>query len=77
MFILVVYVSVDNGATWIDADTPPGPLLPPGVTPQFKIVITNNGTVTLTNINVTDDVFGPIGILPSLDPGQSFEWIIS
>lgn len=71
------FVSVDNGATWIHANTPPGPLLPAGVTPQFKFVVTNTGAVTLTNITVTDNVFGLIGNLASLDPSASFEWIIS
>lgn len=70
------YVSVDNGATWQEADTSPGPLLPDGVTPQFKFIVTNTGDVTLTNIEVTDSVFGVIGTLPSLDPGDSNEWII-
>ena len=70
------YVSVDNGATWIDADTPPGPLLPSGVTPQFRFVVTNTGSVPLTNIQVTDTVYGFIGMLPLLDPGQQYEWII-
>ncbi|MEN6350448.1 MAG: hypothetical protein ABFD08_13770 [Syntrophomonas sp.] len=70
------YVSVDNGQTWIDADTPPGPLLPPGVIPQFRFVVTNNGGAPLTNIQVTDDVFGLIGTVPSLDPGDVVEFII-
>lgn len=70
------YVSVDNGATWLDAETPPGPLLSAGVTPQFKIIVTNTGDVTFTNIEVTDNVFGVIGTLVSLDPGVSNEWII-
>lgn len=71
------FVSVDNGVTWLEADTPPGPLLPEGVTPQFKIVVTNTGDVTLTNIEVTDSVFGNIGTLASLNPGVSNEWILS
>lgn len=71
------YVSVDNGATWLEADTPPGPLLPAGITPQFKIVVTNTGDVTLTNIQVTDTVFGNVGTLASMAPGASNEWILS
>ncbi len=59
-----------------DADTPPGPFLPPNVTPQFRFVVTNTGNVTLTDIEVTDDVLGPIATLQSLAPGQSEEWII-
>ncbi|MGE5456008.1 MAG: hypothetical protein ACM3O4_02775 [Ignavibacteriales bacterium] len=70
------YVSVDNGVTWIDANTPPGPKLNQGVTPQFKYVITNIGETPLTNIIVTDDVFGSIGTIPELLPGDSYEFII-
>lgn len=71
------YVSIDNGVTWIDADTPPGPLLPSGITPQFRFVVTNTGRGILTNIQVTDTVYGVIGTLPVLNPGQQFEWLIS
>lgn len=69
-------VSVDNGVTFVDADTAPGPLLPPGVTPQFKFVVTNNGGAVLTNIVVTDDVFGLIGTVDTMNPGDTVEFII-
>lgn len=71
------YVSPDNGVTWIVANTPPGPLLSPGITPKFKFIVTNTGNVTMTNISVNDSVLGAIGTLPSLESGQSFEWIDS
>lgn len=70
------FVSVDNGQTFLPADTPPGPLLPPGVTPQFLIVVTNNGNVPIQNIAVTDSEFGPIGTIPILLPTQSAQFPI-
>ncbi|WP_442597929.1 hypothetical protein [Neobacillus sp. D3-1R] len=63
-------VSVDNGETYVDANTSPGPLLPPGVTPQFKLVVTNTGNVPLQNVTVTDSDFGLITIIPLMDPGE-------
>jgi hypothetical protein len=68
---------VDEGQTWIDANTPPGPHLLNGITPQFRFVITNTGDVIITDITVTDSVLGLIGTLPSLNPGATFEWIIA
>jgi hypothetical protein len=70
------FVSVDGGLTWHDADTPPGPLLPPGNVPYFKFVVTNNGAAPLTDITVTDSVLGLIGTIESLFPGDSEEFIM-
>ncbi len=66
-------VSVDGGQTWQDADTATGPhvLLP--ATVQFKVIVTNNGNVTLTGIVVTDSDFTFTGVVPSLAPGASDE----
>ena len=71
------YVSVDGGVTWHGADSPPGPYLPPGASPQFKFVVTNTGNAPLTDISVTDTFFGPVGTLESLAPGDSYEWVIT
>lgn len=70
------YVSPDNGITWIDAQIAPGPTIYSNVTPQFKFVVTNTGNVTLTNIVLTDNVYGPIGMLPSLIAGSTSQWIV-
>lgn len=48
------YVSVDNGATWDEADVVPGPTATVGDAVQFKVVVTNTGDVTIYNIVVTD-----------------------
>ncbi len=74
---IVKYVSPDNGTTWIDANTPPGPYVPPCVTPQFKYVVCNTGNVNITNVIVNDDILGNIGVIDTLGIGEKFEWIIA
>ncbi|MGN8648356.1 DUF7507 domain-containing protein [Gracilibacillus sp. HCP3S3_G5_1] len=69
-------VSPDNGATWFDADNPPGPNVVQGTNPQFRFTVTNTGNVTLTNVQVTDDVLGQIAIIPNLAPGASQQFIV-
>ncbi len=73
---ILKYVSVDNGVTWIHSTTPKGPLLPDGVTPMFKYVVTNTGNTPLTNVAVNDDVLGEIASGISLAVGESQTWII-
>ncbi|WP_166740150.1 DUF7507 domain-containing protein [Halalkalibacterium halodurans] len=63
-------VSVDNGATFISANESPGPLLPEGVSPQFRFIVTNTGNVPLQNVIVTDNVYGFIANVPSMNPGD-------
>jgi len=70
------FVSVDEGQTWNDAQTRPGPLLPNGITVQFKYVVTNIGNVPFTNIIITDDVLGQISTIPSLAVGETQEFIV-
>jgi len=72
------YVSIDDGVTWEDANTPTGPLAIAGRDILFKIVITNGGDVTLTNIMLTDSVYDTSGCtLPaSLAPGESHYCVI-
>jgi len=44
-----------NGSTWDDADTAPGPSLTSAQNPVvFQFVITNNGNVALSSVNLTD-----------------------
>jgi hypothetical protein len=54
-----------------DADSPTGPVVPVGSTVTFDFVVTNTGNITLTNVAVSDDILGPIGIIASLAPGAS------
>ncbi len=51
------FVSLDGGATWLDADTAPGPNLLFGTNPQFRFIVRNTGNVTLTGISLTDSDF--------------------
>jgi hypothetical protein len=68
-------VSVDEGSTFVAANVSPGPFLPPGVTPQFKFIITNTGNTPLQNITITDSVYGPIDTILNMIPGEIDEII--
>lgn len=70
-------VSGDGGATWEDADTPPGPMLPSGIDPRFRFTVTNTGNVALSNVEVTDDVLGWIGTIYNFEPGTSMQVIVT
>ena len=45
-----------NGTTWLDADSPTGPVVIAGQNVYYRVVVTNTGNVNLTNIDVTDVV---------------------
>jgi len=68
-------VSVDNGQTWVDADTPPGPTLIGPTIPRFEFIVTNTGNVTLTEVTLFDTELGVITSGGILSPGDSFELI--
>ena len=65
-------VSVDGGTTWLLGDEYPGPQLVSSNTPKFWFVVENTGNVTLSNIEVVDDV---LDLNP--DDEDSTSWIIS
>jgi hypothetical protein len=71
------YVSVDHQMTWVDADEPPGPEVSTGHDVYFKFVVTNNGSLELTNLTLTDTDFDLAGCsLPmTLAPGATFECV--
>ena len=57
-----------------DADNAPGvvilvPNTPPTVT--FTYIVTNNGSMPLINVTVTDNILGAVCTIPSLAPGAS------
>lgn len=81
---LTKYVSVDQGITWFDANTPTGPTLSSaaGVNPLFKYSALNNGTVTLQDVTLTDAAYdlngGEAGTAwhwSDLAPGSTAEFI--
>ena len=81
---LTKYVSVDEGLTWDDANTATGPTLASdaGINPWFKYTALNNGTVTLTDVILTDAAYdlngGAAGTsqnLGNLAPGETAEFI--
>lgn len=71
------YVSVDGGTTWQDADNATGPYLANGIAPQFKFVVSNTGKLDLSNVDVTDDIFGDVWLNGTLSPGASHEVVLT
>jgi hypothetical protein len=67
------YVSVDDGITWEDAETAPGPTATFPGTVKFKVVVTNTGNVDLTGVVVTDSDFTFTGVVSTLAQGASDE----
>ncbi len=71
------YVSADNGATWVEAHTAPGPVIFDDIVPQFKFVVTNTGDLPLSFVSLSDSVYGPITVGGTLAPGAWFDSVIS
>jgi hypothetical protein len=65
-------VSVDNQATWHDADEPTGPCTRTGEAVYWKYVVTNDGNAPLTDVEVTDTkgVAVDCGGKTTLDPSE-------
>ncbi|MCK4471698.1 MAG: Ig-like domain-containing protein, partial [Anaerolineae bacterium] len=76
------YVSVDDQATWHDADALPGPeVLAGSETVWFRFVVTNDGDVALTDVTLSDSDFdaeiaSQCTVPDELAPGESFECLI-
>jgi hypothetical protein len=68
---IIKFVSPDGGNTWIDANTPPGPIIPQGINPKFKYVVTNLSMLHLTGVSISDSVLGLISVGGILAPGAS------
>jgi uncharacterized repeat protein (TIGR01451 family) len=83
---LTKWVSVDNGASWVDANSPTGPSLssaqPFG--PLYKFSVANTGNITLPGVSVTDNVYdlnngdpGRAHDFGTLLPGATLEWVFT
>jgi hypothetical protein len=75
------YVSVDDQATWYDADSPTGPYAEVGSDVYFRFVVVNTEEVELSNIVLTDTDFASeieeqCEVPTTLAAGDSFECII-
>lgn len=69
------FLSIDGGLTWLDADAGTGPDVTLDKEVSFNFVITNDGTVDLTNITVIDDQISDMtcNIPETLAPAAFFE----
>lgn len=55
------FISLRKYTNGEDADTPTGPTVPPGSQVTWTYIITNTGSITLTDLVLTDDKVGLIG----------------
>lgn len=76
------YVSFDGGETWFDVDDAPGLTVLDVADPLFKFVVTNTGTVNLTNLTLTDsdfdlngDAAGTAITIDALAAGAKYEFV--
>jgi len=64
-------IDIEKHTNGEDADTPTGPSIVVGDPVLWEYIVTNTGDVDLTNVEVTDDILGPIGTIPSLAVGET------
>jgi uncharacterized repeat protein (TIGR01451 family) len=68
-------IAIEKRINGNDADNPLDVVInvPPSSPPNLNIeyIVTNTGTLTLTNIVVTDDIMGAMGVINSLAPNAS------
>jgi hypothetical protein len=57
-------VKTDVNGAFVDADDPDGPEASTSTTVDFKVVLTNTGNVTLTDVAVSDTVVHTVGGVP-------------
>ena len=50
--VVKLYISSDNGTTWLDANSPTGPVILAGTPVLLKYVVNNTGNSTLTNVSL-------------------------
>ena len=65
-------IDIEKATNGVDADTlSPQNRIPVGTAVTWTYVVTNTGTLMLTDVAVTDDVRGPICAIGTLAPGAS------
>jgi uncharacterized repeat protein (TIGR01451 family) len=68
-------ITIEKRINGNDADNPLDVVInvPPSTPPNLNLeyIVTNTGTLTLTNIVVTDDIMGAIGVINALAPNTS------
>jgi hypothetical protein len=76
--IIAKAISSNYSASWNDADTAPGPSLDIGADVFFRLTVTNNGNVALTELSLSDTTFDTSScqIPSSLEPEGSFECVL-
>jgi len=66
------YVMTDVNGAFVDADDPDGPEASTSSTVDFKVVVTNTGNVTLTDISLSDSVIHTVGGVPGAPVGIDY-----
>lgn len=71
-------LSIDNGGTWLDADTTPGIEVPDGTAMLFRLVVSNPGRVDLSNLVLLNSEYDTSGCqLPAvLVIGGQFDCVL-
>ena len=65
-------IDIEKATNGEDADQPTGPVLEIGQPVTWTYVVTNTGTVTLSDVTVNDDIIGPVSCpQDTLAPGAS------
>ncbi len=64
-------IDVEKATNGVDADTGTGPFVSVGDEVEWTYVVENTGNVVLTNVVVTDDVFGEVCVIPVLRVGAT------
>ncbi len=71
-------IDIEKATNGEDADEPTGPVVEVGDTVTWTYVVTNTGTVTLSNVTVNDDVIGPVSCpQDTLAPGASMTCVMT
>jgi hypothetical protein len=71
-FVPAPAIDIEKYVNLDDADIPTGPIVLEGDLVTFEFIVTNTGNVDLADVDVVDDVLGPICGVSFLAVGDSF-----